>query len=643
MEKSKIEKKDTDHKVDAVSNEKEEVILVSMFKNCKSTEAVTVELKSVYRAIREGKYKNQVDEIRYLSAEGLYEKADDLKRNILPAVIFSGVFSNGRSVESLNHYNQLICLDFDYIDDDYFASLFGLVKNIGYTYMAFKSPKGIGLKVLVKVDSTKEMHRNAFNQVRKYYEEQLGISADSTPDVNRLCILSEDNGAYFDQDSIAFNVTPMPIEKAIKIEEKLFNGGMGLQARFEKVVDFTNNSKQFFKGNRNNYVFILTMNCLRRGFSEDETMELILNSEFSHDKRSDIATIKGAYRNNMSQFNMYPLFKNYHDKEDRGTKPGKMNVASVASVAQPKYATIKAFYDLAQEGKLLKPKRKLFGNYILENSTTLFPSERGIGKSFLVMQLAICIARGDSGYLGEEIELNGNVLYINLELDNDTVATRMKDLLADEEWQSKYNPHCLTSRQGLKIIYNDILEYCSKNEPVLIIIDNLRTAFSGTDNEKNSQMTEMITLINSLKDQTKTAITIVHHTKKGTSNQITHSDMQSGAGALTDLVDADFFLRRSYVDKDLRILKRVKARNCEEQDGAKLIALNTETLWFELRADGVDEAEHVIYESAERQRGENHKKIIQLINNGLGDAEISKEVGYNRSSIFRIRKKISQN
>ena len=55
-----------------------------------------------------------------------------------------------------------------------------------------------------------------------------------------------------------------------------------------------------------------------------------------------------------------------------------------------------------------------------------------------------------------------------------------------------------------------------------------------------------------------------------------------GAGAITDLVDADFFLRKSKIDKNYRLLKRIKSRECEEQDGAKLIRMNPETLWFEL-------------------------------------------------------------
>ena len=40
-----------------------------------------------------------------------------------------------------------------------------------------------------------------------------------------------------------------------------------------------------------------------------------------------------------------------------------------------------AFDDLAGLGKNLPEPKKIFGNYILENSLTLFPSERGSGEN----------------------------------------------------------------------------------------------------------------------------------------------------------------------------------------------------------------------------------------------------------------------
>src|SRR5690606_35639211 len=260
------------------------------------------------------------------------------------------------------------------------------------------------------------------------------------------------------------------------------------------------------------------------------------------------------------------------------TCPDGKGVAHVAGVAQQTSTTGKfyTFKQLAEKGKDLKPLKKVFGNFILEGSTTLFPSERGIGKSMLAMELAIAISSGYKKFVGEELEINGNVLYVNLELGENTLSRRLTELYRGVSQKSEFQTHCLTSNSGLSELREQIQQYCAEYHPVLIIIDNLRTAFNGKDNEKNKEMTSMILDIKKLKEEANTSVLIIHHTKKGTGNQLTNSDMQSGAGALSDLVDADFFLRKSGRDKNLRLLKRVKARECEEQEGAKLIRLNPE-------------------------------------------------------------------
>jgi hypothetical protein len=72
--------------------------------------------------------------------------------------------------------------------------------------------------------------------------------------------------------------------------------------------------------------------------------------------------------------------------------------------------------------------------------------------------------------------------------------------------------------------------------------------------------------------------------------------LQSDAGAITDLFDADFFLGRSNQDKNYCLLVRKKSRFCEEAVGAKLIELNPHSLWFEFMEDEVEYAEHIPFE-----------------------------------------------
>ena len=54
----------------------------------------------ITKTIQDGKYKEQVEAIRKLIAEGKQEEADNLKKR-LPAFTPSGTFNNGRKADLL--------------------------------------------------------------------------------------------------------------------------------------------------------------------------------------------------------------------------------------------------------------------------------------------------------------------------------------------------------------------------------------------------------------------------------------------------------------------------------------------------------------------------------------------------------------
>lgn len=650
MSKNNNLKNDTGHKVDAVSaknstDSKLDGIIVSMFKNCKSNEPRNANLFSICEAITSGKYAEPIKNLRDSILNGDFESAEKVKTEILPAFTPSGSFDHGRRRENLIKYNNLQVLDFDNIDENFYDASFKAAIDIPYTVFAFRSPSGDGLKILVAVNSNADQHEITFAEVSSYYESIIGLKIDRTgKDVNRLCVVSSDEKAFLNEEATFFEVKQdagyateakgpynRPVAKRISLSD--------FKTQFQRAIELTKNKEQFFDGNRNNFINLLANNSNRWGIPNEDALNLILNSEFCYDPDEVTSTINSAYKN-LTQHNTYPLHKLDAD------------VAIVASVAQQKFSTkkgnslisIKTFNELEVIGKDLPPLKKLFGNFILDKSTTLFPSERGVGKTLLAMQIACSIANDDKEFLREQIELNGNVFYVNLEMSEGTIARRIESLYKGmkKNDSSPYNIFCFTSRQGFQLLLPTLTEMAKTYNPVLIVIDNLRTALDGKNNENNSEMTQIVNIVNKFKDDLDTTILLVHHLRKGSSNQMTNSDMQSGAGALSDLVDADFFLRKSGVDKNFRVLKRVKARECEEQDGAKLISLNSETLWFGYEEDGVDESMHVLDDKSTLHKEKRKEKVLQMITNGVSDANIAKEVGGDRSSIWRIRQKLSK-
>jgi predicted ATP-dependent serine protease len=299
---------------------------------------------------------------------------------------------------------------------------------------------------------------------------------------------------------------------------------------------------------------------------------------------------------------------------------------------------VKTFAQLAKDGESLPEMKKLFGNYILEDNVVLFPAERGVGKTFFSLQVAICVAEGYFEFLGESIDMFGNTLYLNMELGERVMSARLAKLYKTVE-RAEGNPfqaYCITARKNFTDIQEDLEEHIEKYKPVLVVIDNLRTLFSDSNNEKNQDMTKAINKLITMRDKYKFALVLVHHTKKGSGFQRTSSDLQSGAGAISDLVDGDFFLRKSNQDKALRLLKRAKSRNCEEQEGSKLIRLNPETLWFELVSENVDEGMHIYApDTPASERAEQMQQAVLLRSEGKTVEQIGQELGVNKSTISR--------
>ena len=130
-----------------------------------------VDIQKVLEQIKTGRWKKQIDEIRYHINNGDTEQVNALKKR-LPAFTISATFKQrGRTKVDVDTYTNLLHLDYDYIDN--VQELKAKVVDMPYTYAAFISPSGKGLKVLVKSDGSLSTHEYAFNTLKKYYDGSL--------------------------------------------------------------------------------------------------------------------------------------------------------------------------------------------------------------------------------------------------------------------------------------------------------------------------------------------------------------------------------------------------------------------------------------------------------------------------------------
>lgn len=254
------------------------------------------------------------------------------------------------------------------------------------------------------------------------------------------------------------------------------------------------------------------------------------------------------------------------------------------------------FSYLVEGGQSLPNLKAIWGNYIFENGLIHFPSLRGSAKSLLMMQICLAVASNQTKFLGEIIEMNGKTLFIDFEMPDFFLKRRAYKLYKGSPFNLRpYVDDFLvfSTRQSFEASFDTIIKLIVQEKPILIVIDNLRTAIKGSNTNSAVDMTNFFAILGGIREIYQVAIVVIDHLRKGTKNLKSDSDLQSGSGVKTDLSDGDFQIRHSSQAKDLRLIKRLKSRMFEESDKSKLVRLNPQTLWFELVDNDVNEAEHI--------------------------------------------------
>lgn len=290
-----------------------------------------------------------------------------------------------------------------------------------------------------------------------------------------------------------------------------------------------------------------------------------------------------------------------------------------------------------QEGENLPPIKRIWGNYIFENSLIHFPSIRGSAKSLLMYQICMAVSANRKEFLGEAIELNGKTAFLDFEMPHSFIKRRSAKLFKNRPFELKgYLNEMLvySTRQSFEAAYDTIIQLITQEKPVLVVIDNLRTALKNANTNSAIDMANFFSVLGSIRELYNCAIVIIDHVRKGTRNQKTDSDTQSGSGAKTDLSDGDFQIRHSCQDKQLRLIKRLKSRMFEEADETKLVRLNPETLWFELVEMDCSEAEHIGLSTIE-EKDELLDIAKDLHLQGKSYQEIATALSKPKSTIYR--------
>jgi hypothetical protein len=273
--------------------------MVTIFKNFNEV----IEHKSIPEILQEiktGKYRHGIVYLRKSLSENKTEAYDKAKKS-LPAFTPSGKFVGGRKLEFLTEYSNCIILDIDKLSAADLKNASHLANQSEFTYASFISPSGNGLKILVKIDTTKTEHKETFLKVQAHYESILKLEIDkSGKDVTRLCFYSYDENLYLNENAKTFATNESNnqslLNDQIEPEAKEVKPEIDFEAIYNHCIKFTEKKVQYVNGSRNVFVHQLACNMNRKAVPMATALGFI-QTDFNYDDKEVTQAVNSAYGN----------------------------------------------------------------------------------------------------------------------------------------------------------------------------------------------------------------------------------------------------------------------------------------------------------------------------------------------------------
>jgi len=213
---------------------------LSVYRNTKDTTGRQVTLSAVIKRIRDGgrglDEKTRVCNALAATAPKKYKR---YKENNLPAVTFSGIFPPyKRKAHFIETHSGRVTLDIDGLPQRLIPDLLAELAQMPEVLLAFVSPSGLGIKVIVRVDPIPAdhiEHKGAYQACLEFFDDlatEYGFEVDTSgSDCSRLCFLAHDPLAIVNENATPITWDREAFKEALQRE---------IEERQEKIASYDN-------------------------------------------------------------------------------------------------------------------------------------------------------------------------------------------------------------------------------------------------------------------------------------------------------------------------------------------------------------------------------------------------------------------
>ena len=200
--------------------------------------------------------------------------------------------------------------------------------------------------------------------------------------------------------------------------------------------------------------------------------------------------------------------------------------------------------DLPEDEYIIEP-------FLPAGSLIMIYAERGLGKTWFALSLAIAITKGED-FLAYKVERPWRVLYIDGEMRLNQLKKRIRSLdptpsadlmiLSSEKLFKAGRPINLHDPEDQTAIDSAIAVLGEQGKaPDVVVVDNLSSLSGGVDENDNSQLDTLLRWLLTLRHRGM-AVILIHHAGK--------SGKQRGASRREDLLDTSIALDQPKLDDD---------------------------------------------------------------------------------------------
>lgn len=300
-----------------------------------------------------------------------------------------------------------------------------------------------------------------------------------------------------------------------------------------------------------------------------------------------------------------------------------------------------------EEAKSRPIPKMLFSQLWYEGELCILFADTNLGKSILAVQIGNSISKGEQIKNFDIQTPKQPVLYFDFELSDKQFQNRYsKDYTDNYDFDDNFlrveiNPD-LELPKG--VTFDDYLilsvekSILSSNAKVLII-DNL--TYLKSDNEKAKEALPLMKKLKELKTKYSLSILILAHTpKRDLSKPITRNDLQ-GSKMLMNFCDSSFTIGESNQDKQIRYIKQIKQRNCEQvfdADNVCVCQISKEYNFLQFEFVGLGNEREHLKQYTEKDKDNIISQVKELSQQGKSQRVISSELRISLGAVNKYLK-----